>query len=320
VVVPCLDEERTVGRVVRDASRTLSGTASAKILVIDDGSSDATAERAREAGAEVVVHSTTRGLGASFQEAVGIALSRGVDIMVHIDGDGQFDPADIPLLVQPLLDGRAQMATASRFAEPALAPNMPWIKKWGNRRVARIVRRLTGKRFHDVSCGFRAYSNKALLQMNLFGSFTYTQEVFLDLSFKGVPIVEVPVKVRGVREYGQSRIASSLWKYAWRTSQIMTRAFMSYRPFAFFAVLAAGFLAIGGALLLFLLIHRIRSGQFSPHIWSGFVGGSFGFLGIITLVIGFVGDMLVRIRLNQEHLLFLLKLGRWNVARSNTAE
>ncbi|MHC5114395.1 MAG: glycosyltransferase family 2 protein [Planctomycetota bacterium] len=315
VSIPAFNEAPTVGDVVRGVPREIPGIARVDVLVIDDGSTDATAEKARDAGAEVVVHPVNRGLGVSFREAVELARARGADILVNIDGDGQFDPADIPEIAGPVVEGRAAMVTASRFKNAELVPEMPEIKRWGNAGVARIVALLTGQRFHDVSCGFRAFSREALLRMNLFGSFTYTQECFLDLVFKELPILEVPLKVRGVREHGESRMASSIPRYAVRSLQIMLRAFIAYRPFRVFAVLAAVFLALGLALLGFLLVHYVQTGQFTPHIWSGFVGGSFGFLGILTLVIGLLGDMLVRIRLGQDRILYHLRREEWQQAR-----
>jgi hypothetical protein len=146
--------------------------------------------------------------------------------------------------------------------------------------------------------------------MNLFGTFTYTQEAFLDLLFKGLVIREVPVQVRGTREFGTSRVASSIPRYALRSLQIMLGAFISYRPLSFFASMASFFLLIGLGCLLFLGTHYLRTGAFTPHIWSGFVGGSFAFLGVITLVIGFVGHMLMRVRMNQEDILYFLKRER----------
>lgn len=307
VVIPCLNEENTVAGVISAIPDEIDGVAKVEIIVMDDGSTDGTAQRARAAGAEVVSHTTNLGLGATFREAVGIAIERGVDIMVHIDGDGQFDPADIPKLVEPLVTGSAHMVTASRFLDKSLVPEMPRVKLWGNHAVAWIVKLLTGKRFRDVSCGFRAFSRETLLRMNLFGSFTYTQESFIDLIFKDLTILEVPVGVRGVREFGKSRIASSIPRYAVRSLKIMLRAFISYRPFRFFISIASACLLIGFGLLGFLGWHYLQTGQFSPHIWAGFVGGSFCFLGVSTLVTGIVGDMLVRIRLNQETMLYHLK-------------
>ncbi len=307
VVIPCLDEAPTIGRVVADVPRGIPGVARVDVVVIDDGSSDGTGDRAREAGAEVVRHHTTRGLGATFQEAVGIAIARNADVLLHIDGDGQFDSGDIPLLVKPVVDHEAHMATASRFLDRDLVPTMPAVKRWGNRGVASIVRLLTGRSFRDVSCGFRAFSREALLRMNLFGAFTYTQECFLDLTFKGLTIVEIPTKVRGVREFGTSRVASSLPRYAFRSLQIMLRAFISYRPFSFFFTLGTLFLLVGMSFLVFLGVHWLRTGGFTPHIWAGFVGGAFGFLAVSTYVMAILADMIVRLRLNQEHLLYQMK-------------
>ena len=87
----------------------------------------------------------------------------------------------------------------------------------------------------------------------------------------------------------------------------MFRAFVAYRPLVFFGTMALGFVLVSSALLGFLLLHYIRSGGLSPHIWAGFVGGSFALLAILTVVIGVVGDMLVHLRLNQERILYALK-------------
>ncbi len=311
VLIPCLDEEATVGRVVAAVPRSLPGIREVEVVVLDDGSTDATAERAREAGARVVRHGRNLGLGVTFRQGVGRALELGADIVVNIDGDGQFDPADIAVVVAPVVAGEAEMATASRFAAAELVPEMPAVKRWGNRRVASLVSRITGHRFHDVSCGFRAFSREALLRMNLFGSFTYTQETFIDLLVKGQRVVEIPVSVRGTREFGRSRVASNLFRYAFRSLQIMFRAAVSFHPFPVFGFLAAGFFAPGLALLGFLVSHYLRTGAFSPHIWAGFVGGSLCFVGVVTLILGVMADMMMRMRLNQEQILYFLKSERY---------
>jgi glycosyltransferase involved in cell wall biosynthesis len=307
VAIPCLNEEQTIATVVSGVPRDIPGIGQIEIVVFDDGSTDETATRARDAGAEVISSKGNRGLGATFRDAVGIALSKGADYMVHIDGDGQFDPTDIPLLLTPVIEEQAHMVTASRFLDKSLVPSMPRIKRMGNAGVAWIVWLLTGRRFRDVSCGFRAFSRETLLRMNLFGTFTYTQESFLDLIFKDLTILEVPVKVRGVREFGTSRIAASIPRYAVRSLKIMMRAFISYRPFWLFFALASLFFLIGFGHLIFLGLHYLDTGAFSPHIWAGFVGGSFSFLGVMTFVTGLVGDMLVRIRMNQENILYQMK-------------
>ncbi len=307
VVIPCLNEEQTVGRVIKNIPKNIPGISSIQVLVIDDGSSDETVNRARAAGAEVISHTTNLGLGITFREAVSVALIRGIDVLIHIDGDGQFDPTDIPTLVAPIVKSSAHMATASRFINPELVPKMPLIKYWGNRGLALTVRLLTGKSFHDVSCGFRAFSREAMLRMTLFGRFTYTQETFLDLVVKRLAIIEVPVRVKGTREHGTSRMTSSITRYAVQTLQIMIRAFIAYHPLRFFVAVSFLFLATGLGFLGFLGIHYIETQAFSPHIWAGFVGGSFTLLGVSTLITGFLGDTLLRVLMNQENILYYLK-------------
>jgi glycosyltransferase involved in cell wall biosynthesis len=164
------------------------------VLVVNDGSTDATAQRAIEAGAKVVAHSHPMGVGAAFQTGLTHALALGADLVVTIDSDGQFDPATIPTLIQPVVEGRADFATASRFADPRLVPDMPRIKRWGNRVMSRLVSRLIGQRFADVSCGMRCYSRRAAMSLNMVGTFTYTQEVFLNLAHKRLRMVEVPIR------------------------------------------------------------------------------------------------------------------------------
>src|SRR5262249_50912727 len=155
--------------------------------------------------------------------ALAYGLDQGADLIVSIDADGQFDPADIPRLIAPVVAGRAEFTTASRFKDPALTPRMSWTRLWGNRLMSGLVSHLTGRKFHDVSCGMRRYERSAALQLYPLARFTYTQEVFLTLAFRGVRIVEVPSRVRGAREFGKSRVAGNLWRYAFRTLAIIVR-------------------------------------------------------------------------------------------------
>jgi len=309
VIIPALNEEATVGQVIEQirAVEFPAQVTRKTVVVVDDGSTDRTAAVAAERGAVVISHSENCGVGRAFHTGLRNALAHGADLIVNIDGDGQFNPADIPDLIQPLLDDEADFVTASRFKDPELTPEMPAVKRWGNRQMSRLVSTIVGRRFHDVSCGFRAYSRDTALRLNLWGEFTYTQETFLDLGVKGLRIVEAPVKVRGVREIGESRVASSLWNYARKTSEIIFHAYRDFWPLRFFGILSAASAVVGFSLAGFLVVHYLKTRHFSPHIWAGFVGGAFIFLALICLITGLLGSMLKRIRLNQEEILFHLK-------------
>ena len=304
VALPALDEERTVAEVIRAIPRDLPGISRVDVLVVDYGSRDRTGAEAEAAGATVLRHETPQGVGAAFGTALRHAIDIAADMMVSIDADGQFDPADIPLLVEPVQSGRADFASASRFSDPSLIPEMPFMKRWGNAVVARLVSQLTGQTFYDVSCGMRCYNRRAALSLNPIGRFTYTQEVFLNLAFKRLRIVEVPVTVRGEREFGESRVASNLWRYALNTSGIIFRCYRDYRPMLFFGSVAGVLATIALGLLAFLGIHYLDSGEFSPHKWAGFVGAAGLMLALLIFATGLIGDMLNRHRIYLEELLY----------------
>ena len=307
VSLPALDEEETVAAVVRGVPRQIPGVGRVDVVVVDDGSRDRTGDRAREAGAEVIRHETTRGVGAAFHSVLAHGIESGADLIVSIDADGQFDPADIPRLVEPVAAGRADFASGSRFADPALTPEMPWLKRWGNRAMSRLISRLAGQRFHDVSCGFRCYSRAAALQLHLLGRFTYTQEVFLNLAFKQLRIVEVPIRVQGVRRVGESRVAASLWRYALRSAQIILRCYRDYHPLRFFGGMALLLAIPGFGLGAFLLWHYVETGALSPHKWAGFASATLLGLALLLLQLGVIGDMLTRHRVYLEEVLFRLR-------------
>ena len=303
VSIPALNEERTVGQIVRGVHREIPGVGVVEVLVVDDGSADATAQVAEEAGARVIRHPSRRGVGAAFHTALSYGIDRGVDLIVSIDADGQFDPADIPALLAPVRSGEADLATASRFIDPALVPEMPAVKRWGNRMMSRLISRLAGQRFHDVSCGMRCYSRRAVLELHLLGRFTYTQEVILNLAFKGLRIVEVPLRVRGEREFGESRVAGSLWRYGLLTGQIIFRCYRDYYPLRLFGGIALLLLLPALALAGFLLGHYLQTGAFSPHKWAGFTALGLSLLALLVLQVGMVGDMLARHRAYLEEVL-----------------
>src|SRR3954469_5908971 len=174
VTIPALNEDKTIYQVVSGIPRDIDGIGETEVIVVNDGSTDDTAKEALRAGAIVISLPGKGGLGHVFRTGLERAMRRGADIIVNIDGDGQFNPADIRKLIQPLLDDKADFVTCSRFADPALHPEMPRVKFWGNQVVTGIINWVCGGTdFTDVSCGFRAFTREAAYRMTLFGRFTY---------------------------------------------------------------------------------------------------------------------------------------------------
>lgn len=316
VAIPCKDEAATIGEVVRRIPTDIAGIDRIDVLVVDDGSTDGTATAAQAAGARVIRHPTNRGVGVAFQTAVEAALAGGYDLLVTLDGDGQFRPEEIPALCAPVLSAGHDATTGSRFLEGSTVHGMPRTKRLGNHLMSWLVSRLTGNRYRDVSCGFRCYGTEALLRMNLHGGFTYTQEVFLDLAANRLAIAEVPITVQYF-EGRRSRVASSLWRYGLRSGAILVRGFRDYFPLSFFWGLAVLPLAGAAGFGALFLANFVRTGRFTGYLFAGFTSAFLLGVALILVLVGLVADMLDRVRRNQERTLLLLRRDRHAAARSD---
>ena len=309
IYIPAYNEEDNILKTINNLPRQVPGLELVECLVVDDGSSDQTAAIAHTAGVAVVSLPLNKGVGAAFHTAVDYALENGADILVGIDADGQFDPAEIPAMIQPILDKHADAVVGSRFQNGRPA-NMPLLKYWGNQIVAGLISSLGGQKFNDVSCGFRAYNREALLHLNLFAQFTYTHETILSLVYQDLRVIELPVSIRYFPER-KSRVANSILHYATQTSKIILRVMLDYQPMRIFGTLGALLLLIGIAFEFFLLGHYFIVGGFTPYKSIGFIGLGFFIFGMLVLIIALVADMLNRLRINQDKLLYEYKKTRY---------
>ena len=135
VYLPALNEAATIGAVLEGIPPRLPGVDSMRTIVIDDGSTDATAQVAQRHGASVVRHAVNLGTGSTFVSGVTAALKAGADIIVSMDADGQFRGEDIARLIAPIRDGAADVVLCSRFADANLIGDMPFTKRAGNARM-----------------------------------------------------------------------------------------------------------------------------------------------------------------------------------------
>lgn len=305
IYIPAFNEEADIQKVIANLPQTMDGITTIQHLVVDDGSIDGTAKLARASGALVVSHGKNRGVGAAFHSAVQFALENDADVLVGIDADGQFNPVEIPALIQPILEKQVDMVVGNRFTS-GRPVEMAYFKYWGNQRVAQIVSSITGQSFQDVSCGFRAYSREALLRLNIFGEFTYTHETILSLMYQGLRVVEHPIKVKYFPDR-KSRVAGSIPRYAVQTSKIILRVLLDYRPVRVFGSFGSFCMIIGIGFETFLMSHYALTRSFTPYKSTGFIGLGFIIFGLLTLIIALIADMLNRLRINQDKLLYELK-------------
>jgi glycosyltransferase involved in cell wall biosynthesis len=313
VMIPCLNEQETIGKVIRLIPRKITGISKVKILVLNDGSTDNTVSEANKAKADKVYsHYPNKGLGVTFKKGLEEALGMGADIIVNIDADLQFNPKDIPKIVKPIVDGKADVVTASRFLDKKLEPEMPGIKKFGNKFFTKILSIMLGQNFTDTQCGFRAYSKEASMKTTLFGRFTYTQEVFINLANKGMKIVEVPIKVKGVREHGKSRLGTKWWKYGPKSAMIIIRTLVDSHPLKFFGTIGAITFVVGFFPGLWLFLRWLQTGITSPYGSLVTFSATFMILGFILFVLALLSDLIHRQKVLTEELIYMQKREKYS--------
>ena len=242
VNIPCFNEEKTIASII--ARIPSIAQHELEVIVVDDGSTDNSANIAKKEGAHVVQNPTNLGLGRTLRVGLKEALKRGADIIVNIDADGQYNPEDIPRLIQPILENEADLVLANRFEQ--LKYKMPLLKKMGNRFVSWCVRRLTGLKVKDCQTGFRALNRRLAetLEVLLRGTYTYTQEMLIHAKFNGFRVKEIPMDFNA-REDGKSRLISNIFSYFYKVTKISLGTYKDYKPLPFFSLIALIFILIG---------------------------------------------------------------------------
>jgi glycosyltransferase involved in cell wall biosynthesis len=207
VVVPAKDEGATIGALLDGISEVSVPGHDLHPIVVDDGSTDATAAIARRRGAEVVVHPENRGLGAAVRTGLRAAVASGSIAVAYLDADLEYAPGDIPKLLEPVLSGRADYVLGSRFRGGVRG--MRLYRRVGNYAFTALLVLLTGENITDGQTGMRAFSREAADRAEIVHDYNYAQVLTLDLLRKGFRFEEVPIRY-SVREHGESFIR---WSY-----------------------------------------------------------------------------------------------------------
>jgi glycosyltransferase involved in cell wall biosynthesis len=189
VCIPAFDEERTIGDIVKKSCQYAD-----KVLVCDDGSTDNTAKIAKENGAQVILHNKNLGYGAAIITLFDQARKEKADIMITIDGDGQHDPDQIPLLIETLVEQQVDVVIGSRFLDKN--SSTPSYRKRGIKIITSASNFGTNFKVSDAQSGFRAYSKKSV--ESIYPTETgmgVSTEILLKISNKGLSLAEVPISV-----------------------------------------------------------------------------------------------------------------------------
>ena len=287
IQIPCLDEADTLPATIADLPAALPRIDDVRIVVVDDGSSDETADIAASLGASVVRLPATRGLAAAFSAGIEAALAAGADIVVNTDGDNQYRGDDIALLIEPIVDGRADIVVGARPI--ATMRHFSWAKRMLQRVGSWVVRRLSATQVADATSGFRAYSREAALRLDVFSGYTYTLETIVQAANRGMRIASVPIRVNP--DTRKSRLARSTTHYVTRAGMGLLRMFVVDRPFRFFVIPAAVSIAIAIAIGLRFLWFFVQSGGSAGHLQSLILATMLFGLGGALIVVAFLGDL-----------------------------
>jgi len=260
ILIPAFNEERTIKTVIEEIPKKIDLIDKIEVIVVDDGSTDKTPSIAKSCGAIVYSFNQNKGLAKAISYGFSKSSEHKADILVILDADNQYDPTEIPLLLKPILEKKADIVLGNRQVKKL--EHMPMQKKIGNQMSSKVVSKLLGQKINDAQTGFRAFSLDAINRLHIFSGYTYTQETLLQAKFKGLKIHEVPVKFR--KRDDQSRLISNIFSYATRTFSLIVSTVVFYKSFKFFGILSVILFGIAIGLSIFILNHFYTTGNIKP--------------------------------------------------------
>ena len=300
IQIPCLDEREQLGSTFADLPRHVPGIDEIEVLVIDDGSTDGTAELARELGVHHIIRfPRNRGLSAAYAAGIDACLRLGADVVVNTDADNQYPGRDIARLVEPILAGRAEVVVGDRRTDTiehfSLLKRV--LQRWGSR----VVRRASGTEVADSTSGFRALSRRAAASLFVHNRFSYTLETIIQAGQAGLVLENVAIETNP--QTRKSRLFRSIPEYLRRNGAVIVRAYNMYWPVQTFGFLAAVLLLVGLLLGGRFLYFYVQDPSYSGHVQSLLVGVGAVLLAFLVGLIALVGDLIATNRRLLEDLL-----------------
>jgi len=288
VQIPCLNEEKTLPLTVKDIPRNIDGVERVEILVIDDGSTDRTSEVAREIGVDHIVRfERNQGLARAFVAGVDACLRLGADIIVNTDGDNQYNGQDIPKLIQPILDGRADMVIGDRRTDTI--EHFSFAKKKLQKLGSWVVRLLSGAEVPDATSSFRAMTRKAVLTLNIISDFSYTLEAIIQASKKKLAITTIPIRTNV--KLREPRLYSSTFVFIKRSASTIIRTYATYESLKVFFVIG-GAIVVVGIILGLRFLYFFVTGSGIGHVQSVILASMLILLGFFLGMIGLLADLI----------------------------
>jgi glycosyltransferase involved in cell wall biosynthesis len=300
IQIPCLNEEDQLPTTLGDLPRHVEGFDTVEWLIVDDGSTDRTIEVAKAHGADHIVRLTNnKGLATGFQAGLDACLKLGADVIVNTDADNQYSAKDIPKLVAPILEGRADMVVGDREVDSIehFSPLKKALQKLGSA----VVRRASETDVPDTTSGFRAYNREAAIQVQVVSKYTYTLETIIQAGKMLVAIDHTPIRTNAKTR--ESRLFGSMWAYVRRNTVSIFRIYSLYEPLRVFmtaaAVLGLAAFVIWVRFLYFYVIEDEGAG----HVQSLILGAVLFIAAVQLAALGVMGDILAGHRILQQRIL-----------------
>lgn len=287
IQIPCFNEEETLLTTLNDLPQKVEGIDEVEILVINDGSTDRSAEIARTWGASILEIKPNKGLANAFRSGIQESLKKGADIIVNTDADNQYSAKDIHKLIKPILNGDADVVIGAR--DISNIQDFSPLKKCLQKLGSAVLRLLSSTRVDDAPSGFRAFSREAALRINVFDNYTYTMETLVQAGAKGMKVKSVPISVNP--KLRESKLVRNMFDYIFKSMKTTIRMFIVYRPFRFFIILAL-MTGIIGLLLVSRFLYFYFNGAGNGHIQSLIFAAIFLLTSVQLAIIAIVGDLL----------------------------
>lgn len=307
IQIPCLNEEATLPDLYAALPKSIDDIESIEVVLIDDGSKDATVSVARKLGIEHIVQlGTNRGLATAFRRGLEYSLALGADIVVNTDGDHQYPGGDIPKLVRPILEGRADFVVGCRPIKSH--PEFSLVKKLLQQAGSWTLRKISKTKVRDAASGFRAFSREACQRLNVLSKFSYCMETLIQAGNSGLRVVSVDVDVNPKTR--DSRLFRSIPEYIWKSGSTMVAMFVLYRPGRFFAMVGAMFFAVALALgvrFVYLVYFDVTPDVGRTYIPSLILLTVCALAGFLFLGLGVIGELLKASRQIQQEQVYLLR-------------
>lgn len=288
IQIPCFNEAEALPATVAALPKSIPGIDEIETLVIDDGSTDGTAEVARRHGVQHIVrHRRNRGLAAAFQSGLDAALAAGADIIVNTDADGQYRGEDIAVLVAPVVAGEADIVIGDRGV--GRNEHFHPVKRQLQRLGSMVVRRLSRTKVTDAVSGFRAISRDAAQRITITTEFSYTTDMLIQSGRKRMAIASVPIRTNSTER--PSRLFKSIPQFIANTMITILRAYATYNPLRTFALMGLLITLVGMIPILRFLWFWI-AGDGAGHVQSLVLGGALLILGTLTVIMSLLADMI----------------------------